>query len=412
MRIGFYLDYANMQAGGIFTYSIGVLKDLLNSKKIGKIVLFYFSEQRDKLQAIISEPKIEAVELKRNNFFFKYFSIISFFLYTATFTYKTYFDKYFPNSKIPLQIRKIAVFINPFRKIFYNSKIELLHIPFKIAPIYNLKIPVIITMHDVQELHFPEFFTAQQRLDRALMYKIAIEQADKIIVSFNHVSEDIIKYFHVNSSKIQICRLPLDNSWFLENNFTSKKELIEKYNLNENFILYPAATWKHKNHKTLIEAMKLLNEHNNDIQLVCTGHQNDNYLALKKLIEDYQLQYKVVFLGVVPEADLIGLYKSTKLCVIPTLYEAGSGPLFEAMRYESPVICSNVTSLPETINNKEFVFNPLDSLALSILIEKGISDIEWQRRNIQNSKNRMKYFKTELSNNDFENLYMSIKKIN
>ena len=65
-----------------------------------------------------------------------------------------------------------------------------------------------------------------------------------------------------------------------------------------------------------------------------------------------------------------------------------------------------------SINNKEFVFNPLDSLALSILIEKGISDIEWQRRNIQNSINRMEYFKNVLSNNDFENLYMSIKKIN
>ena len=49
--------------------------------------------------------------------------------------------------------------------------------------------------------------------------------------------------------------------------------------------------------------------------------------------------------GIVPEEDLIGLYKWASLVVIPTLYEAGSGPLYEAMKYSTPVICSNVTSV-------------------------------------------------------------------
>ena len=56
MRIGFYLDYANMKAGGIFTYSVGLLKELLNAQEIDSIVLFYQTEQKEKLIMIKLMP--------------------------------------------------------------------------------------------------------------------------------------------------------------------------------------------------------------------------------------------------------------------------------------------------------------------------------------------------------------------
>ena len=77
-------------------------------------------------------------------------------------------------------------------------------------------------------------------------------------------------------------------------------------------------------------------------------------------ISELNLSEAVHFLGIVPEEDLISLYKNSSLVVIPTLYEAGSGPLYEAMRYQVPVICSNVTSLPDTVSNDEFLFDPND----------------------------------------------------
>lgn len=87
---------------------------------------------------------------------------------------------------------------------------------------------------------------------------------------------------------------------------------------------------------------------------------------------------------------MIGLYKNAELVVIPTLYEAGSAPLYEAMRYQVPVICSNTTSLPETIGDKRFIFDAENINSISELILKIITDDEMRKANIQNSINRMK----------------------
>ena len=86
--------------------------------------------------------------------------------------------------------------------------------------------------------------------------------------------------------------------------------------------------------------------------------------------------------------------------MIPTLYEAGSGPLYEAMKYKVPVICANTTSLPETVSNAKYVFNPSDVNELSVLIIKMLSDENERRENVNNSEKRMKelgqknYFKS------------------
>ncbi len=102
-----------------------------------------------------------------------------------------------------------------------------------------------------------------------------------------------------------------------------------------------------------------------------------------------KLEEEVKFLGIIPESDLISLYKLTKLVVIPTLYEAGSAPLYEAMRYGTPVICSNVTSLPETIGNDEFIFDPENVEEIAGKIKLGLSDSDFRKRNVDNSKIRM-----------------------
>ena len=132
---------------------------------------------------------------------------------------------------------------------------------------------------------------------------------------------------------------------------------------------------------------------------MCTGNKTEYITILKKMLK-LGLKNSVKFLGIVPEEDLIGLYKNSELVVIPTLYEAGSGPLYEAMRYNVPVICANTTSLPDTINNPKYVFNPNDVNNLSVLIIKMLTDDNEMRDNITNSKKRMKelgqknYFKS------------------
>jgi len=395
MRVGFYIHHTTISAGGIFTYSIGILKQLLKSDQIEKIVVITSKEVNEKLKEISSNPKVEIANINRND------PIVKLRL-------SCYFALLILSMPLGNIFFRVFNWLNPYSKTLIEKKLSLFHVPVQYAPIYKTKIPVIITMHDLQEYHFPEFFSFKDKLHRKVNNKIAILDSDRIIVSFNHVKNDILKYFKVAEEKISVCPPPFADNWFAETKETDWITLSKKYNLEENFVLYPAATWRHKNHLGLLSAIEILVREKNEIHLVCTGKKIDFYKEIHRKIIEYGLSKNVHFLGIVPEEDLIGLYKNARLVVIPTLYEAGSGPLYEAMRYGIPVICSNVTSLPETIGNEDFIFNPNDSEEMIKKLKLGLFNEEFRKRNIINSKEKMGKFRQI---NFYENFIDAYKKV-
>jgi glycosyltransferase involved in cell wall biosynthesis len=395
MRVGFYIHHTTISAGGIFTYSIGILRQLLKSDQIEKIIIITSKEVNEKLKEITKHPKVEIANINRTD-------------PTVKLRLMCYFSLLFFSMPFRNIFFKIFTWLNPYSKILSEKKLSIFHVPVQYSPIYKTKIPIIITMHDLQEYHHPEFFSFKEKLHRKINNNIAILDSDGIIVSFNHVKKDILKYFKVHEDKISVCPPPFADNWFADTKETNWSGLLKKYKLEENYILYPAATWRHKNHVALISALKCLVEDNKDVHLVCTGKKTPYYNDIQNKILEYGLSKKVHFLSIVPEEDLIGLYKKAKLVVIPTLYEAGSGPLYEAMRYGTPVVCSNVTSLPETIHNNEFTFNPNDQEEILNRIKSGLYDEEFRKRNIQNSRDRMKMLEKNNYSECFINTYKKL----
>lgn len=390
MKIGYYIHHTTISAGGIFTYSIGILRELIKSNEIEKLVIITSTEVVERVKDFIKNDKIEFKVVNRKSLTTSirlmtwYLFYLILLLSQSLIIFKIFLDAF---------KRTIAGF-NPYQKIIASSDIDILHIPVQYSPIYRTEIPVVITMHDLQEYHFPSYFSLKERLSRKIKNKMAIFDSDHIIVSFNHVKNDINKFFKVDKEKISVCPPPFAENWFLEKNETEWEETAKKHNLKSKYLLYPAATWQHKNHVKLLEAFKIIRDDGLDYDLVCTGKKTAYYNnALLKKIEELNLSNYVHFLGIVPEEDLISLYKNTSLVVIPTLYEAGSGPLYEAMRYQVPVICSNVTSLPDTVGNNNFVFDPSNSGSITEKIKMGLTNEEFRKRNIENSKLRMDYFK-------------------
>lgn len=155
-------------------------------------------------------------------------------------------------------------------------------------------------------------------------------------------------------------------------------------------MLYPAQTWQHKNHLALIQSVRLLKEKfGRHIEVVCTGRKNDFFLEISERMEDYGVTDNFHFLDVVPEDELYWLYHNCSLVVIPTLYEAGSFPLIEAMFFKVPVICSSVTSLPDTIGDQKFVFDPLNIPQMTDLILKMLDEPSIRDANTLNSYDRI-----------------------
>jgi len=406
MKIAFYIHHTTISAGGIYTYTIGILKLLINSPKIEKIVIITSKEIANTLYAYNASNKIEIRKVDRKKTAIKLRLIFWYGLYISVQIAKEILGSLHLFDKI----KSLLCRINPYDKILKESNVEVFLVPVQYSPIYKTDVPVIITMHDLQEYHFPEYFSFREKLHRKINNNIAINDSSQIVCSFEHVKNDIVKYFGIDSNKVSVCPPPFADDWFLSKKESDWNHIQKKYRLRKNYILYPAATWKHKNHKTLIKAVKEIITSNINIELVCTGNKTNYYSSIAKLISEQNLSGAVHFLGIVSEEDLIALYKNSSLVVVPTLYEAGSGPLYEAMRYQVPVICSNVTSLPDTVGNSEFLFDPSDVNALADKIKIGLTDSEFRQRNFENSINRMDYFSKIDYSKNFTGLFQKLIK--
>ncbi len=272
---------------------------------------------------------------------------------------KSYYFKRVINFIFRLFGFKRQLYIPSAFNYFCQKKgIDIVHCPYQYIPeVENVK--TICTLHDVQELHFPAFFSPEERAYRSVNYLKYITKANHILVSYEHVKADLELFFHTDKRKISTILLDMDYLWFRR--FKGAAPLnLEYLQLPRKFLFYAANTWAHKNHLALIHAIAGLKKEGLIVNLVCCGHQTENIGNILDAIDKFDLKDQIIFLGLVSEEVLYSLYINTTGVVIPTLYEAGSFPLIESIYLGRPVICSNVTSLPETIGDRRFMFNPTE----------------------------------------------------
>jgi glycosyltransferase involved in cell wall biosynthesis len=129
----------------------------------------------------------------------------------------------------------------------------------------------------------------------------------------------------------------------------------EKYTPNfgprENFVLYPARGWPHKNHSRLIDAVAIARKSIPDLRLVLTGGGLDELGSLPEWVDRR---------GLVEQSELYRLYQTASALVFPSLYEGFGLPPLEAMASGCPVAASNAGSIPEIVGGAAVQFDPHD----------------------------------------------------
>ena len=268
--------------------------------------------------------------------------------------------------------------------------LDVLHVPYQVPPSYELNVPLAVTMHDVQEIHLPQFFTAEDRRDRAIWHLRAIRQAAVVVVSFEHVKQDLIRYFSCPEEQVVVVPLPIEQCSLQSPSPAESKQYRQKYARYPDFFLYPAQTWEHKNHLRLIEAFGVVRRRTGrPLSLICTGRKNGFYSRIESTLRDSPVADQILFTDVVPEVELRWLYERCLGVVIPTLYEAGSFPLIEAMQIGAAVVCAEITSLPETIGDRQFLFDPRGVEQIATAMTRLASDAAYRDASIANGQRRL-----------------------
>lgn len=291
----------------------------------------------------------------------------------------------------PSEGRRIGPYRGWLSRLHCDLRYDLLHFPFQVPPRMTFRCPFIVTMHDVQELHFPEFFSPKERMLRAELYWGAMAQASRVVVSFDHVKEDLIKYFRLTEDQVAVIPVPYSQCGFPSVSEEQQSEIAKRYKGIGKYYLYPAQTWRHKNHLRLIEAFERVCEESNErLHLVCTGNKNEYYdEVIRGRVETSPMRDSIHFLGMVSQEELKWLYSNSLSVVVPSLYEAGSFPLIEAMQLGVPVLGAATTSLPATLGDTRFVFDPRDIGEMSRLMLRMATDQEYRRHGVENSKLRI-----------------------
>lgn len=218
----------------------------------------------------------------------------------------------------------------------------------------------IYQIHDLQHRHLPQFFAEESVKDRDLTYKTCSDQADMVAVMTEWGRQDAIAAYNLPAEKVSVIPWAPVFEVAGEPSSSDLAKTKDKYKLPDKFIFFPAHTWAHKNHVTLLEALVYLKENRgHEFTLVCSGRTDDFYPQLQEKVRELNLSSHVHFLGYVSALELSCLYRLAECLVYPSLFEGWGLPLLEAAAAGTPVVCSRISPLQEQVGEAAILFDPM-----------------------------------------------------
>lgn len=246
---------------------------------------------------------------------------------------------------------------------FLFFKPDVFFFPVLVRPFY-CPCKSVVMVHDLNFLIHPESYSFLSKTRLVLSVRMAVKKSDQIITPSNFTKNEVIKYYGVPSSKINVIYEGYDAELFRPSPPSLIKQIKTKYGLSFPYIIHIAGRFqKHKNTEKLIEAFYFLKK-NKKIKhkLVILGKKDksveSHYPHSLRLAKKLKIDQEVLFLGYLPEEDLPPLLTGASVFVFPSLYEGFGLPPLEAMACGTPVVASNTSSMPEIIQDDGILIDP------------------------------------------------------
>ena len=285
-----------------------------------------------------------------------------------------------------------------------SQNFDVVHFVTQVA--YLTKLPSIYQPHDLQHLHYPQFFSKSDFAQRERLYRAFCAQASYVCVQAEWTRQDVVRQYGIAKEKVVV--IPW-GSVFDAYESPSAEELettTNRLSLPSQFFFYPAATWAHKNHEIIFRALQILKrDHGRAPHVFFTGSSTEHRPVLDKLALELGVSEQVHFLGFVAPRELQAIFSAATAMIYASKFEGFGLPILEAFHARLPVICSNATTIPEVARDGALYFDPDSPAELAELMNSILSEPQLRHDLIDRGNSVLSQFSFRDTAAMFQELY-------
>ncbi|MFI5021266.1 MAG: glycosyltransferase [Alphaproteobacteria bacterium] len=255
----------------------------------------------------------------------------------------------------------------------------------------------VVSVPDIQHEFCPEFFSPEALAERSRLFDQTMERAEHICAMSAHTRQTLIERLGIEAGRISVTHLAASADFGPAAPGSEARTALfveHRYGLKAgSYFFFPAHTWPHKNHVTVIRALARLRErYGVRMVLACTGGEREAHGELVRLVAELGLREQVRFQGYVRREDMPRLYHGAAALVFPSRFEGFGMPVVEAMACGTPVICADATSLPEIAGDAGLCLPPLDVEGWADAMHRIVTDDQLRRCLIERGFERQRRF--------------------
>ncbi len=265
-----------------------------------------------------------------------------------------------------------------FPLFLHHLEPDLVHIPLNRVPIFMPR-PYVVTIHDLANLYFEEKCSKFWMQLRRFRFNRGLARASRVIAVSDATRRDVEIRMGVPPDRMRrVYNAPDPGFSVAEACEPGERErIMERYQVHYPFLLYAGNIRRHKNVPRLVEAFAVVREQladhpvYKDLRLVIIGDVISQHPAVRQTVIRSRVEHVVRFLGFVPFETLRCFYEAAAAFVFPSRHEGFGLPPLEAMACGTPVVVSNVSSLPEVVGDAAILVNPENVFDIA----RGIRDV-------------------------------------
>lgn len=291
----------------------------------------------------------------------------------------------------------------------FTGKIDLFHATDFVLPPTLSHTKTLLTVHDLSFIRVPEAATPSLRSYLNKVVPRSVKKADHILADSQATKDDLVELYRVSPDKITVLLSGVNHRFKPVTDQHLLTQTRQKYGLkNHPYLLSVGTVQPRKNYSRVIQALHRLHQQGHELHYAIAGGKGWLNDEMYTTIEQTNMQDYVHLLGFVDDEDLPALYSAADCLIITSLYEGFGLPILEAMASGTPVITSNLSSLPEVAGNAGLLVDPLNTEAITHAIHEIITDDSKRQQLIESGYRQVEKFTWEKSAQQLRSVYESL----